>query len=176
MMSNKSINLREGLNIIRIPKAETDDYHEIDASGVYESLDRISEIQRATPATSGELMTSFINGMSLTSRLISILEIELLRTKSLLEQAEAIAKLDKVEKVLKEKGYAKSSADLRDAVVILDEDVQKFKVKYEKLMVLNKFFSSKYNEIKEALYATKKVNDANLAIISKKYAGTIGEE
>lgn len=159
-MSNELLSVENDKDEVIIPsgKSLTGNSVKVDVTDVYKALDRISELQRANESSVAELMMTFNSAMVTTSHVIGIIQLELNYANATYEEERSICMLDRVEKVLIEKGH-KSTADMRDAALNVDPVVKKWRERSDMLEVLNTFFNHKYNELREALYSTKKISD-----------------
>lgn len=131
----------------------------IDLTEINRIESRIPEIERSTMSTLPNLVTIFIVGMGQVANVIALLELELRSAKNSLEEFRAVALLDKAEDTLKSKNI-KSSADTRDAAVVLDIDVKEAKEKVDFLTAISALIYSKHSRFEYAYNGAKKVFDA----------------
>lgn len=130
----------------------------LDMENIYTSFNKIKELERATPMTLANLMTSFLLGMAQLSKIMTLVELESKDAKRELERNSAIALLEKVEGIL-EKKKVKSTADTREAALALDPDLVESKEKYDMLIAVSSFLHNKYSELLNAYHAAKKIAD-----------------
>ena len=133
------------------------------ATPIYDAINQIDQVRRATAITSPDLMATFNMAMHTTSKLISLIELEKSYAEASLREAKAIAILDKADAMLAARNM-KSTADLREAVVNLDPDVVSAKERLDNLTTMLTFFTNTYYELREALYSTKKICDIYLKL------------
>lgn len=165
-----SISLSSKLNILRVPDGESGLEISIDVSEIFNALERVKEIPRATAMTAPELMSTFTHAMVQATRLITIIEQEKIKADSSYRTEKSIALLDRVDGILAAKNQ-KSTADMRDAVLQADPQVRKFYDRAKQLEVLSSMFHSTYQDLREALYSVKKTCDIYLKLPHDPTAG-----
>lgn len=166
-MTNDNNNLQSGLvttdyglgseTVLQIPRGHKGLVPIVfDMTDIYRIVGRITEIERVTPATFGELVTDFNKGMIQLNRLIGIVEIELKEAENTLDMAESVALLERVEDYLKIRGI-KSSADTREAAMILDPDVQEARRRKSALLAISEYVKGLKEAIERAYFSAKQV-------------------
>jgi hypothetical protein len=157
------ISLSSKLNELSIPSGKDGIAYVVNVSEIFDALERINEIPKATAMTAPELMGTFTKALTQTTRLIGIIEQERIIADSQYRTEKAIALLDRVENILEEKKQ-KSTADVRDAVLQADVLVREYQDRTKQLEVLSAMFNSTYQDLREALYSTKKICDIYLKL------------
>jgi len=143
----------------------------IDLTKIIEIENRIPEMARASVITAAELIMEFNFGLLHLSRAISLVELELYDAEQSLEETEAEALLDRVEKVLSFKNV-KSSADTRSAALALDQEVRSARSRVSGLKVTVDYLKSRMKAVEYAYHGTKKILEINNRLTSEKnYAG-----
>jgi hypothetical protein len=97
---------------------------QFDMSEIYRVVSRTKEVERVNVANYAMLVSEYNMGMIQINRLIGLVELELNEAQATHETVRAIAMLEKVDAYLAAK-QIKSTADVREAAVMLDLDVQK---------------------------------------------------
>jgi|GEM_PF-3790032 len=143
----------------------------IDLTRIVQIENRIPEMARASAITAGELIMEFNSGLLHIARAISLVELELYDAEQALEETEAEALLDRVEKVLSFKNV-KSSADTRAAALALDREVSASRSRVSGLKVTADYLRSRMKAVEYAYHGTKKILEINNRLSSEKnYAG-----
>jgi hypothetical protein len=163
-MADVSGSLLSGQKMLEIPRGRgVGSPLAFNATPIYSAIEQIDQIRRATPMTAPDLMATFTMAMHSSSKLISLLELEKSYAEASLREAKAIAILDRADAMLATRNM-KSTADLREAVVNLDPDVVASRERLDQLNTMLTFFTNTYQELREALYGTKKICDIYLKI------------
>lgn len=146
---------------------------QFDLTEIHEMLSRTSELERLTPLTYPEFITKVNLALIQVGRLLSLLEIEYRDAQNLLNEVEAVARLEKAEEYLRVKGV-KSSADTRDAAVTLDPDVKEAAHKRDYLLSLVEWakflrlsLDRMYYTAKQIIELTSTVNSINSSGITE---------
>lgn len=144
-------------NTIQVPSVRSEGI-KVQADDVFKALGKAVSTHQVDEVTAGIFMAELNRGMVQASKVLAIVEAEMLAAKQAVKEARAVALLDKAEGVLADKKM-KPTVDLREAVVELDEDVRKYTNTLNELNVMLVFFGNKYQELREGLYITKKMVD-----------------
>jgi hypothetical protein len=126
---------------------------------VYRIESRISEIREANPALLPDLIADFNMGYILIGKMISKVQMELSESQIALKEAKSIVVLDKANQILAEKGHAKSSADLRDHVLMLDPEVVRLTRIVGICEAYIELLNNKAKAMEMAYHGTKKVSE-----------------
>jgi hypothetical protein len=135
----------------------------LDMREIYRIEGRIQDISTANPATMPDLISDFNRGYAMLGGMVAKVQLELSEAEIALREAKSIALLDKVDKVLSEKGQ-KSSADLRDAVVQMDQDVKEASRRVSVLEAYLTLLNNKAKSFEMAYHGTKKVSEIQARI------------
>jgi hypothetical protein len=163
-MKNASSSLIGEQKMLEVPRGRgTGSPIAFNATPIYDAVNQIDQVRRATAITSPDLMATFNMAMHTTSKLISLIELEKSYAEASLREAKAVAILDRADAMLAARNM-KSTADLREAVVNLDPDVVGAKERLDNLTAMLTFFTNTYYELREALYSTKKICDIYLKL------------
>lgn len=136
------------------------------------SESKIEEIRRATGTTLPDLITSFILALNHLAKAIAVVELECREAKRYLDESKSVALLEKVEEVLRTKNI-KSSADTREAVIILDPEVRDAQGRVDTLTAIQTFLYNKHGVIDRSYHGAKKICDMYL---KTPYSTTFGGE
>lgn len=129
---------------------------QIDIQEISNVLKRVSELERMTVYTYPELITKINGALIQAARLTAIIDIECREAANSLDVAEAIARLERAEAVLSQKGI-KSSADTRDAAVTLDPDVQDAIQRRDALNALSEWSRNVRMSLERMYYTAKQI-------------------
>jgi hypothetical protein len=143
---------RPGLGVVKLDLRE-----------INRAQKRIPELGRATAANLSYLISDFTVGLSRLVRAISIVDMELKEAEMEYKQARSTALLIRVDDILKRYNQ-KSSADTRDAAVLLDKDVIDAKQRLDMLDVTSTFLRDTYNVLEIAYNGAKKIADAHMKL------------
>jgi len=144
----------------------------LDMTEVYRIEKRIQEIKIADPLSMPDLISDFNYGFVLLGKMIATIELELAEAKMSLQESRSIVMLDKVDKILAEKGILKSSTDLRDAVVTLDPSVKEANQKVAILQTYAELLYNKSKAMEMAYHGSKEVSKTQARIPdSNNYGG-----
>lgn len=156
-MSNDTLTLSD--NKLSIPRAKRGtESLIINMAEIYSIEAKIPEIRRSTMATLPDLITDFTLGVLKITNIMFGLELELRHAKRLLDSAKAVAQLEKVETVLREKNV-KSSADTREAAIGEDIDVKALREIVDQLSAVQSFLEGKHSAFKMSYDGAKKIFD-----------------
>lgn len=138
---------------------------QFDLTEINEMLSRTSELERLTPLTYPEFITKVNLALIQAGRLLSLLEVEYRDAQNLLNEAEAVARLEKAEEYLRVKGV-KSSADTRDAAVTLDPDVKEAAHKRDYLLSLVEWAKFLKLSLDRMYYTAKQIIELTSTVTS----------
>lgn len=138
----------------------------LDLAPVYRTEARVQEIATVTPQKAPELLMIFNVAFLDLSRMSTALEMELLQAKKLTERARAIAILDKVPGILKEKNLVSprspsGSEDQRNAILALDEEYQQATENEQQVACVLQLIKGKLKGIEMAYMSVKKILGEN---------------
>jgi len=143
----------------------------IEMRTILEAESRIEEIRRSSDKTLPDLVTVFLIALGKLANSIAVVELELREAKRLLDEAKAIALLEKAEELLKSKGI-KSSADTREAAILLDPQVRECQARVDALTATQAFLYNKNALMDRAYHGAKKICDVYMKTpYSKVYGG-----
>jgi hypothetical protein len=128
----------------------------LDISQLAKYLDKVKDIASINKMMGATYLRDFIQGQDIAGLMLSKAVQADIRAKSKLEQAEAIAYLDRASDYLKEKNL-KDTSEARKMYICIDKDViaaQDYKARTEALVVLLK---NKLNVLRMAHDDTKKI-------------------
>lgn len=133
----------------------------IDMLDIYKAEDRISDLRLANPMTLPDLITDFNLSIIRLGKVIAAVTLERREAEQELDEATSIAMLDKVDAVLAARNI-KSTADTRNAAIVLDLDVKEARVKLDILKTIQELLQNKHQALEMAYYSAKKICDIQL--------------
>ena len=153
-----------GVNLI-VPRGKSDLAPLfLDMREVYRIENRIREIRDANPALLPDLIADFNIGYILIGKMISQVQLELSETQIALKEAKSIVILDKANQILADKGHQKSSADLREHVLMLDPEVKRLTRVMGVCEAYLELLNNKAKAMEMAYHGTKKVSEVQARI------------
>jgi hypothetical protein len=170
-MSDGILSLSNKIKTLTVPDGRTGRVLLIDVSNIYETIDRIREIPRATMMTAPELMSAFNMAMVETTRLIGIIDQQKVLAESSYREEKSVSLLTRTEDSLLKNNH-KSTADLREAVVTSDPLVKDKRERSAQLEVLSEMFHNTYHDLRDALYSVKKICDVYVKLPSDPGVGS----
>lgn len=169
-MPESVLSLSNKMKSIVVPEGRSGRAITIDVSEIYNSLERIPEISRATAMTAPELMATFNMAMVQTSRLIGIIDQQKVVAESAYREEKSVALLTRADSILAQYNQ-KSTADSREAAVTGDPTVKERRERLGQLEVMSEMFHNTYHDLRDALYSAKKICDLFMKLPTDNTAG-----
>ena len=126
--------------------------------GIMRAEMRGDEIAFVTPEKAPELLATFNRAYLDASQFFATLKLEQNRAEDAVNKARAVALIDKVPVLIKEKGLT-SSADVRQALVEQDADYQAAKERLDMISAMLEYMKGKMKYLENAFTSVKKIMD-----------------
>lgn len=131
----------------------------LDISAVVRAESRLSEVARVNPQTAPELLATFNDHWLRLDEIVGKLTLQRNIAAGALDDAKAEALLDCNDEIIRKKGHAKTSADLRDAVATLDPTVKAARSRLNEIKAVLSYVEGKRKAFENAYNSCKKLVD-----------------
>lgn len=152
------------LTVLRVPRADPNlPPLVLDLADIYTALGRKDEVAVVNSHKAPELLSTFNIAYLNASRVINVLEYELLQVEALMEQVKSIILLDRMKDILAASGLANprnplGSEDIRNAVYVKDPEYSRAKqlagnlaCYIKQISDFRKFFQNSYDSVKKIM-------------------------
>jgi len=120
---------------------------------------RLNDVAIVNQHSAPEMLATFNDCWLKLAKSITILTCERNKAENAHRVAKATAKLNCTDEAIKAKGHSKASADLREAMVELDQEVQATKDRLDEISVLHDMLKCKQQAFYNAYGAIKRLLD-----------------
>lgn len=143
-----------------VPTGDGKSIIQIELEEVIKAELRLSDVAIVNQHSAPELLATFNDSWLKLNRSVAILTCEKNKAENANRRARAEAKLNCNDEVIKAKGHSKASADLREAMVELDPEVQQTKERLDEISVVLELLKGKQQAFYNAYGAVKRLVDS----------------
>lgn len=143
--------------VITIPKGDGSGQISIDLGEIGKYEARLGEVATVNKETAQELLAAYNQAWLKLRKNVGRLKFERDQAENTHKRAKADAKLKCTDEVIKAKGHSKASADLREAMTELDEDVIKAKDRLDLISITLDLFTGKMDAFANAFKSVREL-------------------